>query len=82
MERFVARANVDHYLHLLKVPDISSHSRATITKLLIEQENKLGRETAQTRVRRKQGRNVPGARRPTEATDGFIPPRFGRLGAG
>lgn len=47
MERFVARANVDHYLHLLKVPDISSHSRATITKLLIEEENKLGQETAQ-----------------------------------
>ncbi|WP_128926670.1 hypothetical protein [Bradyrhizobium guangxiense] len=47
MERFIARANVDHYLDLLKVPDISTHTRSTITKLLIEEENRLGRENAQ-----------------------------------
>jgi hypothetical protein len=47
MERFIASANVDHYLDLLKIPDISTHARSTITKLLIEEEDKLGRDCAQ-----------------------------------
>ncbi|WP_454645884.1 hypothetical protein [Bradyrhizobium liaoningense] len=47
MERFIASANVDHYLDLLKIPDIPTHARSTITKLLIEEEDKLGRDCAQ-----------------------------------
>lgn len=42
MQRFIERANVDHYLELLKDGDVPSQTRSTITKLLIEEEDKLG----------------------------------------
>lgn len=42
MEQFVAQANVDHYLELLNRDDISSNNRSMVSKLLIEEENKLG----------------------------------------
>lgn len=41
MYRYIARANIDHYLRLLNDPDISPKTRATITKLLIDEEGKL-----------------------------------------
>ena len=47
MDQFVARANIDHYLEMLKNNDIPSHNRSMITKLLIEEENKLGRNHEQ-----------------------------------
>ncbi len=47
MDQFVVRANIDHYLEILKNDDIPSHSRSMITKLLIEEENKLGRDHEQ-----------------------------------
>ncbi len=47
MDQFIARANIDHYLEMLKNNDISSHNRSMITKLLIEEENKLGRDHEQ-----------------------------------
>jgi hypothetical protein len=47
MNRFVAQANIDHYLDLLKNCDVPAHNRSTINKLLIEEENKLGRDREQ-----------------------------------
>ena len=46
MHRFVARANVEHYLTLLH-GEISSQSRSTITKLLLEEEDKLSHDLEQ-----------------------------------
>jgi hypothetical protein len=42
MDRFVAQANIDHYLDLLKNGDVSGRNRSTVNKLLIEEEAKLG----------------------------------------
>lgn len=47
MDRFVARANIDHYLDLMKNGDVPSYNRSMITKLLIEEENKLGHDQEQ-----------------------------------
>ena len=47
MDEFVAQANIDHYLDLLKNGDVSFHNRSTISKLLVEEENKLGRSREQ-----------------------------------
>jgi hypothetical protein len=47
MEQFVTQANVDHCLELLNRDDISSRNRSTVSKLLIEEENKLGHRLAQ-----------------------------------
>jgi Spy/CpxP family protein refolding chaperone len=44
MDRYVARANIDHYLSLLNGSDLAPHNRSTITKLLIAEEDKLGRD--------------------------------------
>ena len=44
MQRYVARANVDHYLSILNGSDLASQNRVTVTKLLIEEEDKLGRD--------------------------------------
>ncbi|WP_298883916.1 hypothetical protein [uncultured Bradyrhizobium sp.] len=44
MYRYVARANVDHYLGLLQIDDILPHNRSVITKLLVEEEDKLGHD--------------------------------------
>lgn len=40
MHRYVARSNVDHYLHLLD-GDLASSDRRTITRLLVMEEDKL-----------------------------------------
>jgi hypothetical protein len=41
MHRYIARANIDHYLDLLNSTDLSAEKRAILTKLLIEEEDKL-----------------------------------------
>lgn len=41
MDRYVARANVDHYLGLLSSTDLEPQNRSTITKLLIAEEDGL-----------------------------------------
>ncbi len=47
MEKFVAHANVDHYLDLLNNGNVPSHNRSMLNKLLIEEENKLGHDQEQ-----------------------------------
>ena len=47
MDRFVARANIDHYLGLLHGTGLGPERRSTITKLLIEQEDKLAHDLEQ-----------------------------------
>jgi len=47
MDRFVAHANIDRYLDMLKDGNVSAHNRSMINKLLIEEENKLGRDREQ-----------------------------------
>ncbi|MDE1933504.1 hypothetical protein [Bradyrhizobium sp.] len=47
MEKFVAHANIDHYLDLLNNGSVSSHNRSVINKLLIEEEDKLGHDQEQ-----------------------------------
>src|SRR5512135_2680923 len=47
MDRFIARANIDHYLEMLNNHDVSTRNRSMITKLLIEEEDKLGRDLEQ-----------------------------------
>lgn len=46
-ERYVARANIDHYLDLLSKPDVPPANRTTITKLLIAEEDRLGHDLEQ-----------------------------------
>ncbi len=47
MDNYIARANIDHYLELLGEDDIPPGKRSTITKLLIEEENKLSHDLEQ-----------------------------------
>ncbi len=47
MQGFIARANIDHYLGLLKEQDVPKQTRSMIVKLLIEEENKLGHDLEQ-----------------------------------
>ena len=47
MDRFIAQANIDHYLDLLKNDDVPAHNRSTINGLLIEEEDKLSRDQEQ-----------------------------------
>ena len=47
MDRFVARANIDHYLSLLNDPVLPPEKRATVTKLLIEEEDGLAHDIEQ-----------------------------------
>jgi hypothetical protein len=47
MDNYVARANIDHYLELLDRDDIPSEKRTVITKLLIEEENRLSHDLEQ-----------------------------------
>ena len=44
MHRYVARANVDHYLGLLHGSELTPHNRATVTKLLVAEEDKLAHD--------------------------------------
>lgn len=42
MDRYIARANIDHYLSLLNGSDLTPDNRNTVTKLLVaEEEDKL-----------------------------------------
>jgi hypothetical protein len=41
MDSYVVHANIDHYLGLLNNHDVPPKTRTTVTKLLIEEENKL-----------------------------------------
>ena len=47
MDKYIARANIDHYLEMLNNHDVPAHNRSTITRLLIEEENKLGHDREQ-----------------------------------
>lgn len=47
MDQFVARADIDHYLNLLRKTDASAEDRSAINKLLIKELNKLGRNATQ-----------------------------------
>ena len=42
MDNFSAHANIDHYLDLLKNSEVPTRTKSRITKLLLEEENKLG----------------------------------------
>ena len=47
MDRFVARANIDHYLGLLNDPVLPPEKRATVTRLLIQEEDGLAHDIEQ-----------------------------------
>ena len=47
MDRFIARANIDHYLDLLSDGGCAREKQAIVTKLLIEEEDKLGHDLEQ-----------------------------------
>lgn len=47
MDNYIAHANIDHYLELLGEDDISPAKRAVVTKLLIEEANKLSHDLEQ-----------------------------------
>ena len=47
MHQFIARENIDHYLHLLNGTGLGPEKRATVTKLLIEELDHLGDDVAQ-----------------------------------
>jgi len=47
MHQFVARENIDHYLRLLNSTGLGPEKRATVTKLLIEEEDKLAHDIEQ-----------------------------------
>jgi hypothetical protein len=44
MQGFIARANIDHYLSVLSSTDLAAQNRDTVTKLLIEEEDRLGHD--------------------------------------
>lgn len=45
--QYVARANIDHYLDLLNGSGLSARNSGTVTKLLLEEENKLSHDLEQ-----------------------------------
>ena len=47
MDRYIARANVDHYIALLSDADLTPDRRSAITKLLISEEDGLGHDLEQ-----------------------------------
>jgi DNA-binding MltR family transcriptional regulator len=47
MNRFAARANIDHYIGVLNDSDLAPHDRGRITELLIAEEDKLGHDLEQ-----------------------------------
>lgn len=44
MDRYVAHANIDHYFNLLTVQGLTDGNRDTIVKLMLAEEDKLGRD--------------------------------------
>lgn len=47
MEKYVAQANIDHYIGLLNRSDLAPRNRDTIARLLISEEDKLGHDLEQ-----------------------------------
>lgn len=47
MEPFIARANIDHFLDLLRDDDLPAERISAINQLLIAEENKLSRDLEQ-----------------------------------
>lgn len=47
MDRYIARSNIDHYLSLLQERSLPAEGRATIFKMLIAEEDKLGHDLEQ-----------------------------------
>ncbi|MCP3463369.1 hypothetical protein [Bradyrhizobium sp. CCGUVB23] len=47
MYRYIARENIDRFLELLNDDSLASDRRAVVTKLLIDEENKLARDAEQ-----------------------------------
>jgi hypothetical protein len=47
MDSFIARANIDHYIDLLNKNDLAPKVRATVTKLLIEELDRLAHDVEQ-----------------------------------
>jgi hypothetical protein len=41
MQRFIAKANIDHYIGLLNGSDLTPNRRTAVTRLLIAEEDKL-----------------------------------------
>lgn len=44
MNSYITHANIDHYLGLLTSQELSDHNRATILKLMVAEEDKMGRD--------------------------------------
>lgn len=44
MDSYIAVANIDHYLSILTSQSLTDSNRATIMKLMIEEEDKLGQD--------------------------------------
>ena len=47
MDRYVARANIDHYLGLLDNADLPAQNRSTVTNLRVAEEDKLAHDLEQ-----------------------------------
>ncbi len=47
MHRYIARANIDHYLHVLNSTDLTAQNRETVTKLLLGEEDRLSHDLEQ-----------------------------------
>ena len=63
MDGFITRANIDHFLDLLRDGDLAPQKRTIIVKLLIEEEDKFGhgQEALEFAERRAtEGRNLLG----------------------
>jgi hypothetical protein len=43
VDSYIAHANIDHYFNLLTSQDLTDRNRATIMKLMVAEEDKLGR---------------------------------------
>ncbi|WP_245350333.1 hypothetical protein [Bradyrhizobium sp. UFLA03-84] len=82
MDGFIARANIDHYLDLLKGPDVPAGTRSTITKLLLDEENKLGREQEHLEFAESRATTCrENADRQRRLTDAFVPGTSERIQA-
>ncbi|MCA1526506.1 hypothetical protein [Bradyrhizobium yuanmingense] len=47
MDRYIARANIDHYIGRLSSNDLTPDNRSTIIKMLVEEEDKLSHDLEQ-----------------------------------
>jgi hypothetical protein len=63
MDQFVARANIDHFLDLLRNNDLPAERISSINKLLIEEEEKLGQSLEGCQLSPSDRGPVPLARR-------------------